>query len=98
MRAAARRNAKATFKLTITRQPARASARRSVPDHADGNMGGPDFWEVRDVASSLNVAAPREPKLRRRVFVTFDHILFQAGVNPGMGCPMMGSEGTCRPS
>lgn len=52
MRNAARRGETANFDLSI--HIGGAAAPTPAPDFADGNAGGPDFWEVR-VTSALNI-------------------------------------------
>jgi hypothetical protein len=93
MRAAARRDERAHYRLSVhigTGDPGEHQAHQ--PDFADGLAGGPDFWEV------VGVAAGDTPNLRSGPSA-HDPVVGEIGngsVMRNLGCKMAGGQRWCR--
>ncbi|NRG19229.1 SH3 domain-containing protein [Rhizobiales bacterium] len=92
MRAAARRNEAANFRLEmIIRAANRSSTPAPAPDYADGLKGGPDFWEVTGVASSDTLNMRAGPGTANRVIAQFPN----GSILQNFGCEMQGDQRWC---
>ncbi|MFO1143915.1 MAG: SH3 domain-containing protein [Amaricoccus sp.] len=106
IRAAARRNETAQYKLTvaITGEPVEGAAPaqkrmerggaapQPAPDFADGLAGGPDYWEVAGVGAGDRLNLRAEPSTQAPVLAQFDN----GAVLRNAGCRMQGTQRWCR--
>ncbi len=93
MRAAARRDETASYRLDIRVEGApRASTAAPTGDFADGLSGGPDFWEVTGVASGDMLNLRAGPSSRDRAVGEIDN----GAVVRNLGCKMAGGQRWCQ--
>lgn len=93
MRAAARRDEKANYRLDIRIAGGKhASSAAPAGDFADGLSGGPDFWEVKGVprGGTLNLRAA--PSVHERVVDEIGN----GTVMRNLGCRMIGGQRWCQ--
>ena len=92
IRAAARRNETAQYRLdvAITGEPAGVAA--PAPDFADGLAGGPDYWQVTAPGEGAEVILHLGPSGRARVVGR----LAGDAVLRNLGCEMQGEERWCQ--
>ncbi|MFO1210082.1 MAG: SH3 domain-containing protein [Amaricoccus sp.] len=107
IRAAARRNETAQYKLTVAvaGEPVEGAApaqktvahgaaeavQQPAPDFADGLAGGPDFWEVAGVEAGDQLNLRAEPSTQAPVLARFDN----GAVLRNAGCRMQGTQRWC---
>ncbi len=94
VRAAARRNEKAQYSLSISIPP-KAAAIHSAPaggDFADGLAGGPDYWQVFGVAAGDQLNLRDAPTTHSQVIAR----LGNGAVVSNRGCKMEGRQRWCR--
>jgi hypothetical protein len=92
MRAAARRNESANYRVDIhigSDKPAHSQARAG--DFADGLSGGPDFWEVHDVPAGDTLNLRAGPSIHERVVGEIGN----GSVMRNLGCRMSGEQRWC---
>ena len=88
MRAAARRNESANYRLDIRIEGASAPA----GDFADSLSGGPDFWEVTGVARGDTLNLRASPSAQARVVDTLDNGV----VMRNLGCKLVNGQRWCQ--
>jgi hypothetical protein len=91
MRAAARRNEAAGFKLRIA-IPAGGGGSASSGDFADGAAGGPDNWTVAGVAANDRLNVRSAPSANAEIVGR----LRNGATVRNLGCRMVGSSRWCR--
>ncbi|MXN64097.1 SH3 domain-containing protein [Stappia sp. GBMRC 2046] len=94
MRAAARRNETANYRLEMIIGAADRSSAPSpspAPDYADGLKGGPDYWEVTGVASNDTLNMRAGPGTANRVIAQFPN----RSILQNLGCEMHDGQRWC---
>jgi hypothetical protein len=93
VRAAARRNERANYRLEIgIAGDGSASTTPPSPDYADGMAGGPDYWQVTGVPSGDTLNLRTGPSTRDAVVMEFLN-----GVKlRNLGCRLSGGQKWCR--
>ncbi|GAA2853089.1 SH3 domain-containing protein [Aminobacter aminovorans] len=95
MRNAARRNETADYSLRLEvtgGNPANGDDAKTVPDYADGLSGGPDFWEVANVAPGDRLNVRSCPTAQAPIVVR----LRNGAVLRNLGCRMNGQTRWCK--
>ena len=94
MRNAARRNEAANYSLNIHIGDGHRASRATTGggDYADGDAGGPDFWEVTGVPGGDTLNMRAGPSTRERVVGE----LGNGTIVRNLGCKTSGSQRWCR--
>ena len=93
MRNAARRNEAASYSLSVQiLGSGQAAAPRPPPDYADGNAGGPDYWQVTGLAPGDRLNVRGGPSTQYGVVAQLDN----GQVVRNLGCTQSGATRWCK--